>query len=344
MTQRPARSPAAAQMARILRVPVEVDDWDRDRRRYFAQPYPLREALGWLRRNALGPHGFERPPTTHPLPRTCTLNPVTPALTLGFVGDILPLRATELSATDGLRAFFHDADLLVGNFEGTLTGDGADSVFMAQSHTPAVLDLLAAIFPPQRTVLCCANNHAGDYGWTEYRRSCERIAERGFLTIGRADEPAVRIHNRVLIAAGTTWSNQPCPYVARLSRIRDLAADAAFRILFPHWGYELEARPRGEQRKEARALLRSWDMIVGHHSHWPQPVRTYRVGGLRRVVAYSLGDFTFGLNLRWYLRGLVLKATLGPGPGGRWAVGRLEWRPTTVRFRERRLATLELDP
>jgi hypothetical protein len=313
-------------------------------RRYFSQPYGFRDWLLWLVHNLLGPSHRHRSLTPW-LPSKCTLNAVRPARQLAFVGDVLPTRRTAVRIGDDVREFLRSADLLVANFEGTIVDGPTPPVFMGQAHSPAVLDLLAQLFPPERTVLCCANNHAGDYGRAQFCRSWQRLEDRGFTVIGRADRPAVIVDGPIAIASGTIWSNQPCDYVSRLHEAAALDARAAFRVLCPHWGYELHRYPDPEQVDLARRLLGRWDLVVGHHSHCPQPVTQLDAGtNTRRAVAYSLGNFTFGLDLRHHLQGLVLKLSVGPGPTGRWGVGRLEWRATEIRFERRHRATVRLAP
>ena len=313
------------------------------RRRYFSQPYGVRDALWWLVHNVCGPSRRHRALTPW-LPSACTLNAVQPALQLAFVGDLMPAGRTALRIGDDVREFLGGADLLVANFEGTIVDRAVRPVFMGQRHSPVVLDLLEDLFPPTRTVLSCANNHAGDFGWEQFHHSWERLESRGFTVIGRADRPGaiVGAAHPIAIVSGTAWSNRPCDYVSRLHEAADLATPAAFRVLCPHWGYELRRYPGPDQVDLARRLVGTWDLVVGHHSHCPQPVAALHTDSTRRAVAYSLGNFTFGLDLKHHLRGLVLRVSVGPGPTGRWAVGRLEWRATEIRFEPGHRAVVRL--
>src|SRR5207249_7967568 len=68
------------------------------------------------------------------------------------------------------------------------------------------------LFPPERTLLTCANNHAGEYGWDLAAESQRMLEARGFRVVGRADEPAALVDGRVLIAVGTDWTNRRCGY------------------------------------------------------------------------------------------------------------------------------------
>jgi len=307
--------------------------------RYFSQPYSLREGAGWLVRNLLGPSSAGRHLTAGIASGT-EANPIRPQLTIAFLGDILPLHGVRFRIAEQITEFLHDADLLVGNFEGTLVDGPAPRVFLGQRHAHDVLDLLGRLASPRRTVLTCANNHAGDSGREWFERSCARLEEHGFTVAGRAERPAVMI-GRVLVASATAWSNRPSPWVARLTDLRHQPAPgAAFRILCPHWGYELRRYPDRRQIAEARRLLGTWDMLVGHHSHCPQPVTLFPSARGRRLVAYSLGNVVFGLRLRHHRHGLVLKVRIGPGQAGRWAAGRIEWITTEIGFAAGREAAL----
>lgn len=308
---------------------------------YFSQPYGLRDAAAWLLHNVAGP-SRRHAGLTPGVPSGTIVNPIRHALTLAFVGDVLPFRGVTYRVSDPLHAFLAGADVLVANFEGTIVEGRTPRVFMGQAHSTQVIDFLADLFPPERTVLTCANNHAPDYGRELFERSRALLAARGFRAIGSVDSPGALIDGTVAVSAGTNWLNRPAAYVQRLDPAPPVRPDAAFHVLCPHWGHELEAFPRPGQVRWANRLLETWDMIVGHHSHYPQPVTVRHRGrrATRHLVAYSLGNFTFGYNLRHHLNGLVLKVSVGRQGDGTWAAGRVDWRPTVIRF-ERRTAIVQ---
>lgn len=302
---------------------------------YFSQPYGLRDAALWLLHNVTGPSSRQaRLTRSASVPSGTIANPIRPELTIAFVGDVLPFRSARYHVSEALRAFLADADMLVANFEGTIIEGRPPRVFMGQPHTTDVIDFLSDLFPPARTVLTCANNHASDYGRELFERSRALLVAHGFRTIGCVDTPAAIVDGGIVIAAGTDWCNRPADYVIGLDSCASVHAGATFRVLCPHWGHELEPAPRARQVHRANRLLERWDMIVGHHSHCPQPVtlcaRRWRTA--RQLVAYSLGNFTFGYNLRHHLRGLALKIAVGRQDDGTWAAGRVQWRPITIRF------------
>ncbi|MCL2620781.1 MAG: CapA family protein [Defluviitaleaceae bacterium] len=83
------------------------------------------------------------------------------------------------------------------------------------------------------------------------------------------------------------------PYMAEdIRRIREAGADLV--IISLHWGAEYVDRPTNMQMEIARGLVDAGaDIIMGHHSHTPQPLEWhYREGdGSRGLIIYSLGNF-----------------------------------------------------
>lgn len=310
---------------------------------YFAQPYGFHDACAWLLHNLAGPGQRHRAGRDW-LSRCTRVAAITPALRVVFVGDLLPLPRRGIRASDGVRSLLSGADLLVANLEGTVSTGPLPRAFMGQIHTPALLDFLAGLAAPQRTVLTCANNHAADYGRAAFEASLRRVEDSGIRTLGRAEAPSLRPHPMFVLTSATDWSNRPGEWVARLDQVpAPPDPGGALSVLCPHWGWELEAYPRPAQIAAGRRLLERWDLIVGHHSHWPQPVSVEAVRGEVRVVAWSLGNFTAPFIVGHHRRGLILTVTIGPGGDGRWRVGEVEWNAVAVSFRGPGPALLALE-
>lgn len=305
----------------------------------FCQPYPAREALRWIVKNLAGPPGRRRTGLRW-LPMDSVRDDIIPRLSLGFVGDILPLRGTRASLDPSVTDFFAGVDYLIGNFEGTLVEGRPPWVFVGQPHGESVLTLLRSLAAPERTVLLCANNHSLDYGFDAYRASVRRLRARGYVVADHA-RPCQHLAEGLSIAAGTAWSNR---WADEFAPLADIAAHppaaSAFRILCPHWGYELEREPRPEQVAVGDRWLRTWDLVVGHHSHTPQPIVERPAPDRPRVIAYSLGNFTFAYNLTHHRHGMVVRVDLGPDRDDRWRVGRLRWARLELVFTARRRARL----
>ena len=310
------------------------------KRRWFSTPYNFIEKLIWFKNYTLGPSKAHKNLTSF-LDQSTTLNQISDEVVLGFVGDILPMNGKELVIGEDAIGFFSDADFLIGNFEGTISN--ASKVFMAQAHTKDIVDILATLFKPGKTVLALANNHAGDFGQEEFFKSAKMLREKGFSLVGTKDDPAILLAPRINVASITNWSNQPCDYIAWFKELEKCYnSEADFNILFAHWGYEHQLYPGPRNIAQGKELLAKWDMIVGHHSHCPQPVTAYDIAGQQRLLAYSLGDFTTGMAMKKFQWGIVLKVSLGPDSKGSWQVGRVQWSFSRVKDTGKNQSKIEL--
>ena len=82
------------------------------------------------------------------------------------------------------------------------------------------------------------------------------------------------------------------PYMAvDIADIREAGADLV--IISLHWGAEYVNYPTNMQMQIAQGLVDAGaDIIMGHHSHTPQPLEWhYREDGSRGLIIYSLGNF-----------------------------------------------------
>ena len=318
-------------------------EWAKDTpRKRLSTPYTFKENLVWLKNNLLGPS--KKFKTLIPfIPQKITLNTITPKYRLGFLGDIMDMGTKDLQIESAVREFFKDVDFLIGNFEGTVSK--AKKVFMAQAHSESILSVLEALFPPSKFVLSCANNHAGDFGWSEFNQSYQKLKQHGFIVIGRKDEPSILLEDSINVTSCTNWSNQPdTQYINYFNRIEELFnQEADCNILFPHWGYEMQLYPNPKQIEMGKLLLAKWNFIVGHHSHVPQPITSYEVDHLQKLLAYSLGDFCSGLGLKKYRHGIVLKAELGPNKNGQWQVGNMTWSFTRIHKIDKKTMEVRLE-
>ncbi|MHA1379040.1 MAG: CapA family protein [Candidatus Helarchaeota archaeon] len=309
-------------------------------RKKISTPYSFTEKLSWIKNNLFGPSKKFRNLTKF-IPQSTILNNVSPKFKLGFVGDIMKMGKRDLEIGNEIKQFFKDIDYLIGNFEGTITN--AKKVFMAQEHNERIISTLKTLFPPEKTILTNANNHSGDFGWLEFNKSYEMLKNNGFITIGRRDEPSVLLADKINIVNVTNWSNQPCQYVAKFDEAENYYnSEAEFNILSSHWGYESQLYPNPKQIKLGKQLLKSWDLIHGHHSHVPQPITAYEINNSKKLIAYSLGDFCIGLKMKKYRCGIIFKAEIGPDLSNNWEVGKLDWRFVFVNHIDKEMTRIEL--
>lgn len=299
-------------------------------RHFTAKPYPPSEGLSLLWR---GLSGADRrnPGKVEFAPRQAVLNEITPHLTLGFGGDVMSMFDKPLQVGPSVRDFFAGCDHVMLNFEGIITDKRRYNP--DQKHTVRILEALAQFAPPERTVLSMANNHTGDFGEAECRRCLALLNERGFTTFGLGEQPFIDLGDHLRIVTGTWWSNRDGQHLAWLKDPLAHVRAGAFNVLFPHWGYELELYPRLPQVRTMQRWLESFDAVLGHHSHTPQPITMLpSLQGLK-VAAYSLGDLCFGMaykgmpGLKYFPYGIIARLTIGPRVDSpdQWATGELTW-------------------
>ena len=110
------------------------------------------------------------------------------------------------------------------------------------------------------------------------------------------------------------------PYMtADIIDIREAGADLV--IISLHWGAEYVNHPTNMQMQIARGLVEAGaDIIMGHHSHTPQPLEWhYREDGSRGLIIYSLGNFLadqIALNIPATQYGMLVTAYVTKNPDG----------------------------
>lgn len=294
-------------------------------------PYTLHEGLGVVKRNIFGPT-FHNHGNVDFIPQKMILNDITSKFTLGLGGDVMMMFGHALIMDQSVKSFFAECDAMLLNMEGVITDHkkrGPD-----QKHDPQIIQQLATLFRPDQTWLSFANNHSADFGREECFTSIEHFKAAGFHCFGTAEKPYADIHPNLRVITGTQWSNKPTQDLAWLDQSCEQYIDASkFNLLYPHWGYEMECYPRYEAVKQMSLWLNCFDSVIGHHSHTPQPIQIVEKNHLKKIAAYSLGDFCFGMaskskpGLKHYPYGLVIKVQIGPlnNQPGKWAVGQVDW-------------------
>jgi len=154
---------------------------------------------------------------------------VEPRMRLAFAGDLMSNKGRRLRFRPEVRSFLRDCDFLVVNLEGVLA-EKQDLVLVKQYCSESVLEDLEDLMPPERLVFSLGNNHAGDYGEEELRRTRSKIEGRGSRVFGTRDKAAVKLHERVSIHGATTLSNQW--FVDHVTAAK-LAAEESLEALIP---------------------------------------------------------------------------------------------------------------
>lgn len=223
----------------------------------------------------------------------------------------------------GASAHVAAADFAVVNLETTLAGGPPYSGYPAfNSPDDMARDLKALGFG-----LCLtANNHSLDKGFSGLSRTLDVLDEAGLAHVGTSRTEEERDHNIAVADVGGvsvaflgyTYGTNGIPvpkkhpyainifntdYLSTLSKpdydrlSSDLEAARALETdliaVMIHWGVEYKLRQNRYQEELADFLFENGaDIILGGHSHVPQPMELRTLpDGRQGFVCYSLGNF-----------------------------------------------------
>jgi len=278
------------------------------------------------------PVGEPAPQAEPSPPRTLTIAAVGDTM----VGSVYPSRAA-LPPEEGRRAFervsplWQGADLVFGNFEGTVCSDpAAVRALGANSYRFLMPEESLAIYKEAGfTVLNVANNHAMDAGLPARGATLAAMEAAGLHHVGSLAQPSAVFTLQGLkvgfVGAAPHMDCFPLDAQAVGQRVKELKEMEGCNLVFVsmHAGAEGEkalhvpkakelflGADRGDVHAFAHAVVDAGaDLVLGHGPHVPRGMEVYK----DRLIAYSLGNFaTHGsFNVRGVSgMGLVLEAVL----------------------------------
>ncbi|HLP88213.1 MAG TPA: CapA family protein [Nostocaceae cyanobacterium] len=238
-------------------------------------------------------------------------------VTIKAVGDVipgtnfpdyrLPKNPNQLIPPE-VRGYLQQADIVLGNFESSLTNHPHSSkditrgqVFAFRSP-PSYAKLFADV---GFNVMHIANNHARDFGLVGFQDTVNNLEAVGIQTLGHKGQILYLETNGVKVAMIGFTTYQWYNSVHDLSKGKALVAEAKNNadvvIISTQMGAEgtsaLHVRDKteyfyGENRgnpiKFARTMIDAGaDLVVGHGPHVPRAIELYN----GKIIAYSLGNF-----------------------------------------------------
>jgi hypothetical protein len=275
------------------------------------------------------------------------------SITIEWVGDIafgdsfgLPPGGLT-SALVPVRRYLENADLTMGNLEGTLSSGGTSKCaslggsecFAYQAPRAYAAQLRGLGFD----LLNQANNHALDFGPDGQRQTLESLAAAHIAVDGAPGEiTRLTVHGiRVAVIgfAPYAWANSLLDIPAAQALVRRAKREASLVVVIIHAGAEgasddhvpygteyAYGEDRGDSRAFAHAAIDAGASIVlGSGPHVIRGIQRYR----DRMIAYSLGDFACWDNLA--LGGTLSESAilrLRLSPTGRVLAGR--WIPVKL--------------
>ena len=262
-----------------------------------------------------------------------------------------------------------NADYTIANLETTI-GQFRDVPFTGFPRFNSPEALLDALRDAGVDFLTLANNHILDRFFEGLVTTVDRVEAWGFDFGGANRTPeekarpvVVTVNDiRVGMLCYTELTNEMddyfspeaeaygvnymcgADYAADVQKLRDAGAEVVFAI--PHWGEEYRRRPEENTVIQAKKLVAAGvDVILGGHPHMVQPVAFIEAqtgdGEVRRgLVAYSLGNFSSNMCLKYTDTGIVLDFTLRERPEGGFAVEDVRAVPVYCWRREDMIQTL----
>lgn len=239
-----------------------------------------------------------------------------PSTRLVMTGDIMLAREVQReiqrknnqSPWRDMKAFFNDADWVMGNFEAGVSAH----------NNCAATDHLCFAVPPQSldylkdagfTALGIENNHSADTGENARAQTRTAITAAGISAIDYEHSPGFyRSHNYIFSfitlsnVADKTGFKVDIPSNELRQKIRLAKSFSDWLIVNIHWGAELADWPQPNQKAMAEWLIdQGVDVIIGHHPHVIQPAECIK----GKPVFFSLGNHVFDQKYPQTKQGLI---------------------------------------
>jgi Bacterial capsule synthesis protein PGA_cap len=234
---------------------------------------------------------------------------------LAAVGDLLLCKGTDGTRycrdpgliSPAIRSILAECDVLFGNLEFALPGDGRR--VPTEPRVVGSPELVRWVAAAGFNVLTLANNHAFDCldgGFQELRSLLDELRVPHFgagMNLDEAVAPAIVEVQGLRLAFLAAADERSGPYrfaaedqwgvapldIDRLARqIQSLREQVHHVIVSVHWGEERFLVPSPLQIEQSHAMIEAGASIVlGHHPHVLQGLESYRGA----PIIYSLGNF-----------------------------------------------------
>ena len=262
--------------------------------------------------------------------------------------DIIYISAKKADGTydfhenfEYVKPWLKQADLVIGDFEGTVNKDHYLAGYPLFNAPGEVMD---AIKDAGYQVLDLAHNHILDSQIEGVVSTADAIEKAGMTPVGvytheSRDKAPLLIKEvngiKVAILAysygfnGIEQSISQEDYNRYLSdldedkmkaEIERAEKEADITIIMPQMGVEYQIEPTEEQKKLYHKMI-DWgaDIIFGGHPHVVEPAETVEKNGDKKLIIYSMGNFISNQrietmqdveNAKWTERGVLMDVTI----------------------------------
>jgi hypothetical protein len=261
----------------------------------WARRFPLSYYLTWPWRYLQGRKNLFLAATAVPPPKWSSGEY---DLAVGFLGDLMGLGDKDLVISSEVKDFFADTSTLIFNLEGPLQAARVHLGLKTQAtYSERPLRHLRETFPHHRLIAGLANNHIDDVSEAEFQQLLTLLNELKIEVLGLKSAPVLALAQELEVVGVTLWKS-----VEDTRALSVLPSSHSKRIVFAHFGDEFQSNPSNEQREFERKLGPNDVALVGHHTHFPQPIEF-----TGRYIAWSLGNFAVKFGGRPVNWGLAIK-------------------------------------
>lgn len=239
------------------------------------------------------------------------------------------------------KEWLHQADLTIGDFEGTISPDLPLAGYPLFNAPESVV---GAIKDAGYHVLDLAHNHILDSQLSGLFSTAKAFEDQGITPVGvythepRAQAPlTIKEVNGIKIAIlaysygfngmeGNLSQDEYDQHLSNLdeekmkSEIERAEKEADITVVMPQMGVEYQLQPTEEQVTLYHKMV-DWgaDIIFGGHPHVTQPSETLEKNGQKKLIIYSMGNFISNQrietmegveNAQWTERGVLMDSTL----------------------------------
>ena len=242
---------------------------------------------------------------------------------------------------DYVKPWLKQADLVIGDFEGTVNKDHYLAGYPLFNAPGEVMD---AIKDAGYQVLDLAHNHILDSQIEGVFSTADAIEKAGMTPIGvythePRDKAPIVIKEvngiKVALLAYSYGFNGIEEYISKEdydNHLSDLNEDkmkaeieraekeADITVIMPQMGIEYQLEPTEEQKQLYHKMI-DWgaDIIFGGHPHVVEPAETVEKDGDKKLIIYSMGNFISNQrietmqdeeNAKWTERGVLMDVTI----------------------------------
>ena len=259
-----------------------------------------------------------------------------------------------------VKPWLKQADLVIGDFEGTVNKDHYLAGYPLFNAPGEVMD---AIKDAGYQVLDLAHNHILDSQVEGVISTADAIEKAGMTPIGvythePRDKAPIVIKEvngiKVALLAYSYGFNGIEEYISKedynnhlsdlneekmKDEIERAEKEADITVVMPQMGIEYQLEPTEEQKKLYHKMI-DWgaDIIFGGHPHVVEPAETVEKNGDKKLIIYSMGNFLSNQrietmqdeeNAKWTERGVLMDVTIKK-KAGKTTIETAQAHPTWV--------------